>query len=264
MSMKSFAPRRLAALPIVALMIAALMIGCGGTESNTPVRGAADPAGADEAAAVGGAADATATGRAGANGIEAGDRDVHARGTVLFIGTSLTAGLGLPESQSFPLLIERRIAETGLPFDVVNAGVSGETSAGALRRIDWLLRQDFDIVVLETGANDMLRGIDPASTERNIQAIVDRIREARPDVEIVLAGMLSLPNMGEAYAREFEAIYPRLAQRNDLAFVPFLLDGVGGVRDLNQDDGVHPNAEGHRRIAETVWSVLGPVLEEEI
>ena len=237
------APRRFAALTI-----AALMIGCGGTESNTPERAA--PGAEGGVHRVDGLAEAAA------------DRAEAGSATVLFIGTSLTAGLGVPEAQSFPLLIERRIEEAGLPFDVVNAGVSGETSAGALRRIDWLLRQDFDVVVLETGANDMLRGIDPASTERNIQAIVDRIREARPDAEIVLAGMLSLPNMGERYAREFEAVYPRVAERNGLHLVPFLLEGVGGVRELNQDDGVHPNAEGHRIIAETVWQVLEPVLTE--
>lgn len=229
-----------------ALLVAALMIGCGGAESNSPQRAVEAANGTAELAADGGE--------------ERAPKADAAAGTVLFIGTSLTAGLGLPEAQSFPLLIERRIDAAGLPFDVVNAGVSGETSAGALRRIDWLLRQDFDVVVLETGANDMLRGIDPASTESNIQAIIDRIRDARPDVEIVLAGMRSLPNMGADYARAFEAIYPRLAERNDLPFVPFLLEGVGGVRELNQSDGVHPNAEGHRVIADTVWQVLEPVL----
>ena len=262
------------------------MIGCGGTESNTAQRAgqgasdaaerASDDAGAgslDGAArrvredlARGSEGSARRAGEgAGVSSRTALDRDEAnqssgAGGTVLFIGTSLTAGLGLPEAQSFPLLIEQHIDDAGLPFDVVNAGVSGETSAGALRRIDWLLRQDFDVVVLETGANDMLRGVDPASTEANIQAIIDRIRDARPDVEIVLAGMLSLPNMGEDYAREFERVYPRVAERNELAFVPFLLDGVGGVRELNQNDGVHPNAEGHRLIADTVWKVLEPVL----
>jgi len=226
------------------------MIGCGGAESNSPERVAAGVEGAAQRAPERGHADGSA------------EKADEAAGTVLFIGTSLTAGLGLPEALSYPLLIEQRIGDAGLPFDVVNAGVSGETSAGALRRIDWLLRQDFDVVVLETGANDMLRGIDPASTESNIQAIIDRIREARPDVTIVLAGMRSLPNMGAEYAQAFEAIYPRVAERNDLPFVPFLLEGVGGVRELNQSDGVHPNAEGHRIIADTVWQVLEPVLKQ--
>jgi acyl-CoA thioesterase I len=244
---------RLAPLRTAALLIAALMIGCGGPESNSPAgAGPGVERGVDPGAANG-------------TGAESGTRRAveGAARTVLFIGTSLTAGLGLTEAQSFPLLIERRIEQEGLPFDVVNAGVSGETSAGALRRIDWLLRQDFDVVVLETGANDMLRGVDPRSTEANIQAIIDRIGEARPGATIVLAGMLSLPNMGEAYAREFEGIYPRLAERNELPYVPFLLDGVGGVPELNQNDGVHPTAEGHRIIADTVWKVLGPVLTAE-
>jgi acyl-CoA thioesterase-1 len=275
MSMKRLAPFRPAAL-----LIGALIIGCGGPESNSPV--GADQgreAGAGSDAAVGFGADrgrggavegvapngASGRGEAAAGGAEGAEAEAAASApdtpaTILFIGTSLTAGLGLPEAQSFPLVIERRIEQEGLPFDVVNAGVSGETSAGALRRIDWLLRQDFDVVVLETGANDMLRGVDPRSTEANIQAIIDRIRGARPGATIVLAGMLSLPNMGEAYGREFEAIYPRLAERNDLPYVPFLLDGVGGVLELNQGDGVHPTAEGHRIIADTVWNVLGPVL----
>lgn len=182
--------------------------------------------------------------------------------TVLFIGTSLTAGLGLPEEQSFPLLIAGRIEGAGLPFRVVNAGVSGETSAGALRRIEWLLQQPFDVVVLETGANDMLRGTDPGATEQNIQDIIDRIRAADPEAPIILAGMLAMPNLGEPYRQQFESIYPRLAERNDLPLVPFLLEGVAGERGLNLGDGIHPSAEGHRIIAETVWEVLEPVLSE--
>lgn len=225
-----------------ALLIAALMIGCGSPESNSP----------------------GASGEPGNRGgpERAAEAAETAPRTVLFVGTSLTAGLGLPEEQSFPLVVERRIDDARLPFRVVNAGVSGETSAGALGRIDWLLRQPYDVVVLETGANDMLRGVDPETTERNIQAIIDRIRADDPDAPIVLTGMLALPNLGETYGREFEAIYPRLAERNDLAFVPFLLDGVGGERNLNQSDGVHPTAEGHRVVAETVWEVLEPVLAE--
>ncbi len=237
MSMKLFGTGKRPA----ALLIAALMIGCGSPESNSP--GASAEPGNHGGSAGAGEATETAAPR-----------------TVLFIGTSLTAGLGLPEEQSFPLVVERRIDEAGLPFRVVNAGVSGETSAGALGRVDWLLRQPYDVVVLETGANDMLRGVDPETTERNIQAIIDRIRADDPDAPIVLTGMLALPNLGETYGREFEAIYPRLAERNDLAFVPFLLDGVGGERNLNQSDGVHPTAEGHRIVAETVWEVLEPVL----
>lgn len=224
-----------------ALLVAASMVGCGGPESNrtVPLAAAENPP------------------RARADSSE---DTAAASPAVLFVGTSLTAGLGLPQDQSFPLVIERRIEAAGLPFRVVNAGISGETSAGALSRIDWLLRQPFAAVVLETGANDMLRGIDPAATEQNIQAIIDRIRAENPDAPIVLAGMLALPNLGPAYAREFEGIYPRLAERNGLPFVPFLLEGVGGERQLNQSDGVHPTAEGHRIVADTVWRVLQPVL----
>lgn len=229
------------AIRLATLLCAALMIGCGSPESNLT-------AGPDETGASGAAGDPVAA--------------APAAPTVLFIGTSLTAGLGLPQEQSFPLVVERRIEAAGLPFRVVNAGVSGETSAGALRRIDWLLRQPFDAVVLETGANDMLRGIDASSTEENIQAIVDRIRAHDPDVPIVLAGMLAMPNLGEVYQREFEAIYPRLAERNDLPLIDFLLVGVAGERELNQSDGVHPTAEGQRIIADTVWDVLEPVLRE--
>jgi acyl-CoA thioesterase I len=248
MSMKIPVPSRLAAL-----LIAATMIGCGGTESNR--------ARTSEQAQAPAPAVEPARGPSAQEMREA-QPSAAAPGTVLFIGTSLTAGLGLPEAESFPLVIEQRIESAGLPFQVVNAGVSGETSAGALRRVDWLLRQDFDVAVIETGANDMLRGIDPATTEQNIQEIVNRLRAGNPDGVIVLAGMLALPNMGQAYAEAFESIYPRLAERNGLPFVPFLLDGVGGERDLNQSDGVHPNAEGHQIIADTVWRVLEPVLVE--
>jgi acyl-CoA thioesterase I len=182
---------------------------------------------------------------------------------VLFVGTSLTAGFGLPEQQAFPALIQQRFEEEGLPFRAVNAGISGETSAGALRRIDWLLRQPFDAVVLETGANDMLRGTDPEATERNIETIIQRIRQQRPDARIFLVGMLAMPNLGPEYARQFEPMYGRLAERYGLTLIPFLLEGVAGERELNQADGIHPNQEGQRIVAETVWDTLGPALREE-
>jgi acyl-CoA thioesterase I len=183
---------------------------------------------------------------------------------VLFVGTSLTAGYGLSPDQAYPILIQQKIDSAGLPYTVVNAGVSGETSAGALGRIDWLLQQPFDVLVLETGANDMLRGIDPASTENNIQSIIDRVRTARPDARIVLEGMLAMPNLGADYGRQFEAIFPRVAQRNGVTLIPFLLEGVAGDQKLNQADAVHPTAEGDRIVAETVWKVLEPVLREEL
>jgi acyl-CoA thioesterase I len=176
--------------------------------------------------------------------------------TVLFLGTSLTAGYGLDPEQAYPALIQRKIEAAGLPYRVVNAGVSGETSAGALRRLDWLLRQPFDVLVLETGANDMLRGVDLDSLEANVQAIVDRVRSARPEARIVLLGLRAPPNLGLQYASRFRRLYPELAERNDLPLVPFLLDGVGGRAELNQDDGIHPNAQGQARVAENVWKVL--------
>jgi acyl-CoA thioesterase I len=181
---------------------------------------------------------------------------------VLFLGTSLTAGLGLDPAQAYPALVEARIRAAGLPHRVVNAGVSGETAAAARRRLDWLLRQRVDVLVIETGANDGLRGQDPDATRADIQALVARAREARPAPRILLVGMQAPPNLGRPYAERFRAIYPALAQENDVALVPFLLDGVAGVARLNQPDGVHPTAEGHERLAENVWKVLGPMLAE--
>lgn len=182
------------------------------------------------------------------------------RGTVLFIGTSLTAGRGVDPEQAFPAPLQEKIDSAGLPYRVVNAGVSGETSAGALRRIDWLLRQPVEVVVLETGANDMLRRLEPDSTRANIQRIIDRIEEVRPGAEVVLVGMMAPRHLGAAYADRFRELYPRIARDNDLPLVPFLLQGVGGVAELNQSDGIHPNPAGHRLLAENVW----PVLEREL
>ena len=184
------------------------------------------------------------------------------RGRVLFVGTSLTAGLGVPEPQSYPLVLEQMIDSAGLSYDVVNAGISGETSAGARARVDWLLQQPFDVLVLETGANDMLRGVPPASLEANLREILDRVRAERPDAEIVLVGMRAAPNLGPGYVSEFEAIYPRLASEFDLTLVPFLLEGVAAMPDLNQGDGIHPTAEGHRILAANVWRELEGVLRE--
>jgi acyl-CoA thioesterase-1 len=180
---------------------------------------------------------------------------------VLFLGTSLTAGQGIDPGQAYPALVEARIRAAGLPYRVVNAGVSGETSAGARRRLDWLLRQKVAVLVIETGANDGLRAQEPAATRANIQAICDRARRESPPPKLVLAGMRALPNYGRDYAARFRAIYPELARANGAVLIPFLLEGVAGVPRLNQDDGVHPTAEGHRIIADTVWRALGPLLE---
>ena len=182
------------------------------------------------------------------------------RGRVVFLGTSLTAGLGLDPDNAYPALIQRKIDSAGLPYTAVNAGVSGETSAGALRRIDWVLREPAAVVVIETGANDGLRGLDVDTLRANIQGIIDRANRQVPKPRIVLVGMRALPNYGFAYARRFREVYGELAEQNDLPLVPFLLDGVAGVGSLNQGDMIHPTAEGQRVIAETVWKVLQDVL----
>lgn len=232
------------------LAVPFLMIGCGDGDRNTPpVEGAAVPATSAPVTAAPADADAAA--------------DDASRPVVLFVGTSLTAGPGLEPEQTYPARIQEKIDSAGLPFRTVNAGVSGETAAGARRRLDWLLRQPFDVMVLETGSNDMLRGADPAATRATIQGIIDRVREERPGVPVVLAGMMAVPNLGEEYGREFREMYVELAEENDLALVPFLLEGVGGVPAFNLPDGIHPNEEGHRRVAATVWRTLEPVLRAE-
>ena len=175
---------------------------------------------------------------------------------VVFLGTSLTAGYGLDPSEAYPALLQERIAAAGLPHRVVNAGVSGETSAGALRRLDWLLRQPFDVLVVETGANDMLRGADVSSTRANLEAVVSRVRAGRPEARIVLLGMRAMPNLGLSYGRGFARMYEEVAREHDLAFVPFLLEDVAGEPEMNLPDGIHPNTQGQRRLADTVWKVL--------
>ena len=182
------------------------------------------------------------------------------RPSVVFLGTSLTAGLGLEPEQAYPALIQQKIDSAGLDYRVVNAGVSGETSAGARRRVDWLLREPVTVLVLETGANDGLRGLPPDSLRANIQAVFDRAKAISPAPKLVLVGMRVPPNYGRAYTERFQAVYPEVARYNGAALVPFLLDGVGGIPRLNQADGIHPTAEGQRVIAETVWRVLGPLL----
>ena len=179
---------------------------------------------------------------------------------VLFLGTSLTAGYGLPEDEAFPALIERRIVEAGLNYRAVNAGVSGDTSAGGLRRLDWLLRQPVAVLVLELGANDMLRGQSVDQLKANLESILDETAKRHPGVRFVIAGMRAAPNLGREYADAFDAVYPEIAERYEAALVPFLLQDVAAKRNLNQADGIHPTAEGHRLIAERVWPILSPVL----
>jgi acyl-CoA thioesterase-1 len=183
----------------------------------------------------------------------------------VFFGDSLTAGYGLadPDTQSYPARIQVKIDAEHLPWHVVNAGLSGETSAGGLRRIDWVLRQRLDVFVLELGANDGLRGTAPEVTRANLQAIIDRVRSKYPAARIVLAGMRMPQNMGPDYVEAFRAIYPALAQKNGIALIPFLLDGVAGRPELNQYDGVHPTPAGAAIIAEEVWKSIAPVLRNE-
>ncbi|MEO8193136.1 MAG: arylesterase [Gemmatimonadales bacterium] len=185
-----------------------------------------------------------------------------AKVTVLFFGTSLTAGYGLDPSVAFPNLIARTAAGEGMPIVVVNAGLSGETSAGALRRIDWTLRKPVDIVVLETGGNDALRALDPDTLQANIRAIVSRIRSAQPGARILLAVMEAPPNLGARYTSSFRNAYATVAKNENLTLVPFLLDKVAGRAELNQADGVHPNEKGERIVADNVWRTLRPVVQE--
>jgi acyl-CoA thioesterase-1 len=183
---------------------------------------------------------------------------------LLFVGTSLTAGLGLEPDQAYPALISQRIDSLGLPYRVDNAGYSGETSAGALRRIDWLVREPVDVLVLETGANDGLRGLSVDSMRANIQAIIDRVRATSPSSRNLLVGLEAPPNLGTRYTSEFRKVFPELAERNGATLLPFLLVGVAAVDSLNQGDGIHPNVAGSRRLAETVWSALFPLLGDGV
>jgi len=181
---------------------------------------------------------------------------------VLFVGTSLTAGYGLDPDQAWTTLVQQRIDEAELPFRVVNAGVSGETSAGALRRLEWVLGQDPPaLVMVETGANDGLRGQDVDSMAANLEAILSRLDRVVPRPAVIVAGMEALPNMGADYVSRFRQVFPRAAQAHEAYYLPFLLDGVAGLARFNQADGIHPNAEGSRRVAENVWNLLRPVLD---
>lgn len=176
---------------------------------------------------------------------------------ILFFGNSLTAGYGLDkQSQAFPGLIGRKIDSLNLPYKIINAGLSGETTAGGKSRIGWLLKQRVDVFVLELGANDGLRGIPVTETSKNLQDIMDSVKAKYPDAKQVLVGMQVPPNMGGAYSSKFRAVFDDLAKKNAVPFVPFLLEGVGGIRELNQADGIHPTAEGHKIVAENVWAVL--------
>jgi acyl-CoA thioesterase-1 len=224
--------------PWWAIVLPFLIFGCGDAESNQP-RSAGRPS-------------------AGAEGESSSAAD---RRIVMFLGTSLTDGYGLEREDAYPALVQEKIDSAGLAWEVVNAGLSGEKSAGALQRVrSWLIKQPFDVLVIETGANDMLTGADLDTMRANIQGIIDTVRAARPTAHVVLAGMLAAPNLGESYVRRFNATYPALARENRLTFIPFILEGVAAQPELNLADGIHPNEQGHQRVAATVWHTLEPIL----
>jgi acyl-CoA thioesterase I len=224
--------------PWWALVLPFLIFGCGDAESNRPP------------------SDSAAAGQADAESSSSANRRI-----VMFLGTSLTDGYGLEREDAYPALVQEKIDSAGLPWEVVNAGLSGEKSAGALQRVrTWLIKQPFDVLVIETGANDMLTGADLDTMRANIQGIIDTVRAARPEARVVLAGMLAAPNLGAGYVRQFNATYPELARENQLTFIPFILEGVAAQPDLNLADGIHPNEQGHQRVAATVWKTLEPIL----
>lgn len=183
-----------------------------------------------------------------------------AKKNILFFGTSLTAGYGLDPAEAYPVLIQQKIDSLNLPYKVINGGLSGETSAAGKARIDWLLKQPIDVFVLELGANDGLRGLSVTETEKNLQSIIDKVKAKYPNVKMVIAGMQVPPNMGATYANNFKNIFPALAEKNQLVLIPFLLDKVGGIPKLNQEDGIHPTAEGDKILAENVWDKLKGLL----
>lgn len=228
----------------LSLLGLALLLGCADQPSSSSADEAASSALAD-----------TAPGA-----VAPRDTQAHAP-TILILGNSLAAGYGLASVEdAFPSLIQQRIDSLGLPHRVVNAGVSGETTTGGKNRLDWLLRQPIDIFVLELGANDGLRGIDPEQSRANLLAMIEQVRATYPDVEIVLCGMQAPPNMGQDFTSRFRQMYFDIAEKADVHLVPFLLEGVAGEPELNQADGIHPTPEGHQMLADNLWDVLRPLL----
>jgi acyl-CoA thioesterase-1 len=178
---------------------------------------------------------------------------------ILFYGDSLTAGYGLSPEQAFPALVEKKLNDAGKPCKVINAGLSGETSAGGLSRLDWVLREPIDIFVLELGPNDGLRGLPLEQTQKNLQTIIDRVKKKYPKVKIVIAGMMVPPNLGAEYTTQFKNIFPTIAKKNKAALIPFLLQDVAGIENLNLPDRIHPNVEGHKIVAKNVYNVIAPL-----
>jgi acyl-CoA thioesterase-1 len=183
------------------------------------------------------------------------------RKTILVFGDSLTAGYGLDDvSEAYPSVLQTKIDSAKIPYTIVNGGLSGETSAGGKGRIDWLLKQHIDVFVLELGANDGLRGVPVKETERNLQTIIDRVKAKYPKAKLVMLGMQVPPNMGATYSSDFKNMFPKLAAKNNMTLVPFLLQGVGGIPALNQKDGIHPTAAGAKIVADNVWQVVKGIL----
>jgi len=180
--------------------------------------------------------------------------------TILFYGDSLTAGYGLSPEEAFPALVGKMLKEKGKSNKIINAGLSGETSAGGLTRIDWVLREPIDVFVLELGPNDGLRGLPLDQTEKNLQLIIDKVKSRYPKAKIVIAGMMVPPNIGQDYTTKFREMYPRLAKKNNATLIPFLLQNVAGDEKLNLADGIHPNPTGHKIVAENVYKVIAPLI----
>jgi acyl-CoA thioesterase-1 len=181
-------------------------------------------------------------------------------GRIVVLGDSLTAGYGLDPSDAYPALLQEKINAAELPFVVVNAGVSGDTTAGGLRRTNWALAKGVDVLIVALGGNDGLRGISPDETGENLRGIVERARAKSPDLPVIIAGMQMPGNMGQDYVERFRALFPAVAKATNSKLVPFLLEGVGGDAKFNQADRIHPNAEGQKIVAENVWRVLEPIL----
>ncbi len=179
---------------------------------------------------------------------------------IIFFGDSLTAGYGLSTEQAFPAIVEQVLNDNGFGYEVVNAGLSGETTAGGLSRVDWILQKKPDIFILELGANDALRGLPLDQTKANLQAIIDKVKAKYPATKIVVAGMMAPPNLGKDYTTEFKNIFPTIAKENKASLIPFLLTGVAGDKSLNLPDGIHPNVEGHKIVANNVIQVLNYIL----
>ena len=180
---------------------------------------------------------------------------------IVVLGDSITAGYGLAKDQAYPAILQRKIDEIGMNYQVANSGVSGDTTAGGLRRVDWAMGPGAAVLIIALGGNDGLRGLAPEQTYQNLAGIIDHARKKNPQVSIIVAGMQMPANLGQDYTQKFAAVYPRIAEEKHVLLVPFLLQNVGGIASLNQDDQIHPNVEGQKKVAENVWAVLKEVLE---